>query len=68
MSNKKKWLKAAGVRAGRTFCQTAASMITVGAAVSEIDWKYLVSVSAVALIYSLLTSGAGLPEVKESEE
>lgn len=59
-----KWLKAAGIRAVRTFAQSAASSITVGALISEIDWKIVFSVSAVAFIYSLLTSLGGLPEIK----
>lgn len=63
----KKWLKAAGIRAVKTFAQTFASMMTVGAALSEIDWKYTFSCSLVALIYSLVTSLAGLPELKESD-
>lgn len=63
----KKWFKAAGIRAIKTFAQTFASMITVGAALSEIDWKAVLSVSLVALIYSLVTSLAGLPELKENE-
>lgn len=62
-----KWLKAAGIRAIKTFAQTFASMITVGAALSEIDWKYVISVSVVALIYSMVTSIAGLPELKDNE-
>lgn len=61
----KNWIKAAGIRAIRTFAQSFASFITVGAAISEIDWKYVASVSAVSAIYSILTSIAGLPEVKE---
>lgn len=61
----KNWIKAAGIRAIRTFAQSFASFITVGAAISEIDWKYVASVSIVSAIYSILTSIAGLPEVKE---
>lgn len=61
----KKWLKAAGIRALKTFCQTAISMITVGATLTEVDWVTIGSVSLVAAILSLLTSLAGLPEVKE---
>ena len=61
----KKWLKAAFIRAVKTFAQTAASLITVGAVISEIDWVMVASASAVAFIYSILTSLAGLPEVKE---
>lgn len=64
MTNFKKWIKAAGIRAIRTFAQSFASFITVGAAISEIDWSYILSVSAVAAIYSVVTSVAGLPEVK----
>ncbi len=59
-----KWLKAAGVRAVKTFAQTAASLVTVGALISEINWTMVLSVSAVAFIYSLLTSLGGLPEIK----
>lgn len=59
-----KWLKAAGIRAIKTVAQTAVGMITVGAAVSEINWVYVASVSAVAGVASLLTSLAGIPEVE----
>lgn len=61
----KKWIKAAGVRAIKTFAQTFASMIAVGAAVSEVDWLRALSVSGVAFILSILTSLAGLPEVEK---
>lgn len=63
--NFKTWIKAAGIRAIRTFAQTAASLITVGALMSEVSWGVVFSAAAVAGIYSLLTSVAGLPEVKE---
>ena len=59
----KTWIKAAGIRAFKTICQTALSMITVGQAVIEINWKNVVSVSLVAGFISVLTSVAGLPEV-----
>ena len=69
MSGKtKKWMKAAGIRAVKTAAQTAVSMLTIGQAVTDVNWVNVVSISAVAAIYSLLTSAAkGLPEVKESE-
>ncbi len=57
------WLKAAGIRALKTFAQTAVGMITVGAALHEVDWVLVGSVSAVAAIASLLTSIVGIPEV-----
>lgn len=59
-----KWLKAACIRAVKTFAQTAASLVTVGALISEINWTMVLSASAVAFIYSVLTSLAGLPEIK----
>ena len=62
--NFKTWIKAAGIRAIRTFAQTAASLITVGALMSEVSWGVVFSAAAVAGIYSLLTSVAGLPELK----
>lgn len=66
MSNKTKlWFKSAGIRAIKTFCQTAAGLFTVGAVLSEVDWLMVASASTVAAIYSLLTSVAGLPEVNE---
>ena len=63
----KKWIKAAGIRAIKTFAQTFASFITVGLAVCQIDWKYAVSCAFVAGVYSLATSIAGLPELKNGE-
>ena len=60
-----KWLKAAGVRAIKTAAQTALGLITVGAVMADIDWVTVGSAAAVAGIYSLLTSIAGLPELKE---
>lgn len=61
----KKWFKAAGVRAVKTVAQTMVSMVTVGQAFMEVNWINVLSVSAVAGLISLLTSIAGLPEVKE---
>lgn len=69
MSEKnKRWVKAAGIRAIRTFAQTFASMITIGAAFKEVDWIYVTSVACTAGILSIMTSLAGLPEVKEEEK
>ena len=68
MKKFKKWAIAAGIRAVRTFAQTFASLMTVGAALHEIDWIFITSSSAVAFIYSLITSVAGLPELDKSNE
>lgn len=67
-TNKKEWLKAAGIRAVKTMAQTALSMLTIGQAVIEVNWINAASVSIVAGIVSVLTSLAGLPELKEREE
>ena len=64
----KKWIVAALVRAVKTFAQTFAAMITVGAAFSEIDWLRALSVSGVAFVLSVLTSLAGLPEVEKIDK
>ena len=58
------WAQAALIRAIKTVAQTALGMLTVGAAVTEIDWMHVASVAVVAGIYSILTSLAGLPEVE----
>lgn len=63
----KKWLRAALIRAVRTIAQTAASMIGVGAVMSDINWQVVGSAALLAGILSLLTSVAGLPEVDNEE-
>ena len=62
-----KWWKAAGIRALKTFAQAMIGSIAVGAALDEIQWSYVLSVAVVAALLSLLTSVAGLPEVKEND-
>lgn len=62
-----KWMKAAGIRAVKTMAQTAVAVIGTAAVVSAVDWKMAVSASVVAGVVSLLTSVAGIPEVKDGE-
>lgn len=59
---KQTWFYAAGIRAIKTFAQTVAASITVGAAFSDITWGKLFSIAAVAAFYSVLMSLNGLPE------
>ena len=61
----KKWTLAALIRAVRTFAQTFAGCIAVGAALEEVQWLRALSVSGVAFVLSILTALAGLPEVED---
>lgn len=63
----KKWLKAAAIRAIKTVAQTAAAIMSTSAMLSEINWVSVLSASLLAGILSILTSVAGLPEVKSEE-
>lgn len=59
------WLHAAGVRALKTVAQTAVASIGTSAVMGEVNWVAVGSASALAGVLSLLTSVAGLPELKE---
>lgn len=61
----KKWLKAAAVRAVKTVAQTAVAMVGVSTMLQEVNWIAVGSASLLAGLLSILTSVAGLPEVKE---
>jgi len=63
-----KWVKAAGIRALKTLAQTAAATIGTTAVLSEVDWVMVASASVLAAVLSMLTSVAGLPELKEPGE
>ena len=66
MSEKtKNWIKAAVVRAVKTVAQTAVATIGTAAVIASVDWVMVGSASLLAGILSILTSIAGLPEVKE---
>lgn len=58
------WIKAAGVRAIKTVAQTATATIGTAAVLNEVNWIAVISVSVLAGVLSVLTSIAGLPEVK----
>lgn len=60
--------KALGIRALRTFCQTALSLIPVGVTVQEVSWLMVLSTALLSAIVSALMSVVtGLPEVEGAE-
>ena len=65
MKNYKVWIKAAGIRAIKTVAQTAVASIGTAAVLGAVNWVAVVSASVLAGVLSLLTSVAGLPEIKE---
>ena len=64
--NTVKWLKASVIRAVKTMAQVASSMLVIGA-FNETAWTVMVETTLVAGLASMLTSVAGIPEVKEEE-
>lgn len=61
----KDWLKAASVRAIKTFAQTFVASIGTAMVLSDVDWKLVLSASVLAGLLSIMTSLAGLPEVRK---
>lgn len=61
------WLKCAGVRALKTVAQTAVATIGTTATLSQVDWKVVLSASVLAGLLSLMSSIAGLPELKQDK-
>lgn len=69
IKNFKEWIKSAGVRAIKTFAQTMLATIGTGAVVlGDVNWAMIISSATLAAILSLVTSVAGLPEVKDKDE
>ena len=61
-----KWLKAAGMRALKTFAEGALATIGTSAAfIHEVNWLMVLSGGAMAAVVSLLLSLKGLPELEE---
>lgn len=64
LRNWKVWLKAAAVRAVKTVAQTAVAIIGTSIVIQSVDWMLVASASVLSGVVSMLTSIAGLPEVK----
>lgn len=61
----KEWFKCAGIRAIKTVAQTAVATIGTAVALGDVNWVMVASAAALAGVLSLLTSVAGLPEIKD---
>lgn len=61
----KEWFRAAAIRAIKTCAQTAIATIGTAAVMGDVNWVMVGSASALAGVLSVLTSLAGLPEVKQ---
>lgn len=59
-----KWWKAAGIRAIKTMAQGAVALLPAAAMITDVNWSVVIGTAALAGIVSLLTSVAGLPELK----
>lgn len=67
--NFKEWIRAAGIRAVKTVAQTALGTIGGGAIVlGDVSWGVVASAAVLAGVLSMLTSIAGLPEVRTTDE
>ena len=64
-NNTVSWIKAASIRAIKTFAQTMIATIGTTAVIESVDWKIVLSASLLAALLSVLTSVAGLPEVED---
>lgn len=65
--NWKTWAKAAAVRAIKTVAQTAVATIGTSAVIGDVNWLSVSSAAVLAGVLSVLTSVAGLPEIKEED-
>ena len=61
----KEWLSASLVRSLKTVAQTAIATIGTAAVMGDVNWIMVASAAGLAGVLSILTSVAGLPEIKE---
>lgn len=67
--NWKEWFKAAGIRAIRTFAESAVAYIGTGVVgITDVNWLGALSAGAMGAVMSFLLALAGLPEVDEEKE
>lgn len=64
----KEWLKAAGVRAVRTFAEAMLAYIGTGAAVlGDVNWVAALSAGGFGAVTAILLALTGLPEVGKNK-
>lgn len=64
--NWEKWLKAALIRAVRTFAEAALAYIGTGALVlGDVNWLAVLSAGAFGFVTAILLALTGLPEVED---
>lgn len=67
--NFKEWIKAALIRAVRTFAEAMLAYIGTGAIVlKDVSWLAALSAGAMGAIVALLLALAGLPELDKEEK
>lgn len=59
-----KWVKAAVVRAIKSTAQATVALMPAAVTISQVDWKTVIGTALLTGVVSILTSVAGLPEVK----
>lgn len=64
----KEWAAAAGIRALRTWAQTALALIPAGVTLQDVSWEVVVSTALLAAVVSLLMSIAGIPEAADGKD
>lgn len=62
------WLKAALIRAGKTFVQSATSLLSTAVVFADVNVLLLVNTAGLSAIASLFTSMVGLPELGDGNE
>ena len=66
MMDWRKWIKAAGIRAIRTFAEAMLAYIGTGALVlGDVNWMAALSAGAFGFMSAILLALAGLPEVEK---
>ena len=63
----KEWLSASLARSLKTVAQTAIATIGTAAVMGDVNWIMVASAAGLAGVLSILTSVAGLPEIKEGK-